>query len=469
MLDLHNKKIAVLGLGIEGIAVAQYLDNLKIPFDILDRNSKEELLAKIENQEEKAKVECFLKDSNIKTNLGQEYLNNLIQYDLIFRSPGISFYNEKIQEAKRAGAEISSQIKLFFELCPCKIIGVTGTKGKGTTSSLIFEIIKAGQKSKNVFIAGNIGYPALTLLDKIKPDDYVILELSSFQLMDLNKSPFISVVTNLTVDHLDYHENIAEYHEAKKNILRFQDSSNYAVLNANSTFESGFINNLASNIQFFSSTLDDAEAIVKEEKVILNSASGQVEICNSSAIKLFGRHNLENIAAASLAAKILNIEDSIVKKIVREFKGLPHRIELVKEISGVKYINDSFATNPDPTSAAISSFVEDKILILGGSSKGADFSLLANKITNCNVKAVVLIGNEGKKIKKGLELSQYSGQILGVYFDFKMAITEARKLAKPGDVVLFSPACASFDMFKNYKDRGNQFKNIVTQLDTVNE
>ena len=485
---MQDKRVAILGIGTEGLALADFLVD-KTSLTILDKLSVEEILERLEG-EEKERFEKIYQDHSIKKIFGTEYLNSLNDFDIIFRSPGIPF-NEKIKEAKRSGVLISSQIKLFFELCPCKIIGVTGTKGKGTTASLISEILKKKfQKSNdklqiktqitnfknqddhqppttnyptNIYLAGNIGYPAITLIPDLKEDDVVILELSSFQLMDLDRSPHIAVVTNLGVDHLDYHRDIEEYQNAKLSILNFQTEDDFAVLNTDSTFAASLLDIAKAKKKFFSRT-KEADASVTKNGVVLDPNGRNIKICDQGEIKLFGVHNLENIAAAALTADILNIDPEIIREVARDFIGLPHRLEFIAEINGVKYINDSYATNPDPTIAAINSFSQPKILILGGSSKGADFTELANRICRSNVRSVVLIGVEAKKIKSALIEADYKGDIIEGAEDIGSIITQAKEKANFGDVVILSPACASFGMFKNYKERGERFKAAVLNL-----
>lgn len=479
-MDFKEKKIAILGLGIEGIALAQFLQGKCKEIFLLDQFDEGTLL-----QNSEGKLKDIFVDKNIKRIFGEKYLENLDQFDLVFRSPGISYFNEKIQEARKSGVEFSSQIKLFFELCPCPIIGVTGTKGKGTTASLIFEILKkqslveshqstAGGKpptanrQPQVYLAGNIGYPAVSLIEQLKKDDLVVLELSSFQLMDLESSPHIAVVVNLLEDHLNYHKDIDEYRESKFNILKYQEEGDVAVLNADSTFDKEEIDITKSQKLYFSKT-EARDAFLRKTSagydVILSSGGDEIKICDDKSIKLFGKHNLENIAAAALVANALKVPEKIIKETVSGFSGLEHRLEFVAEIDGVKYINDSFATNPEPTMAAIDSFSEDKILILGGSSKGADFSGLSEKVSSSNVKAIILIGDEAEKIKASLLRNQFSGKIFEGAKNIEEVVKKAHKISQKNNVVILSPACASFGMFKNYKDRGKKFKDAVHELE----
>ena len=470
------KKVAILGIGTEGLALTDFLFDKAEKITILDKMPEEKIAERLQG-EELTQFKRVLADDNMAKVFGENYLDNLSDFDTIFRSPGISACNQKIREAKEAGAEISSQLKLFFDLCPCPIIGVTGTKGKGTTASLISEMLKKQHADNSiqitenrpqVYLAGNIGYPAITLIPEIKEDDIVILELSSFQLMDLEKSPHIAVVTNLSEDHLDYHADVEEYRGAKFNILKYQSKNDFAVLNKKSTFANELLDQIVSTKKYFSSTDSGSDAAVRkienEDWVILDPENRNIKICRSSDIILFGRHNLENIAAAALVADIMGAGSKEISAAAREFAGLSHRIEFVAEIDGVKYINDSYATNPEPTMAAIRSFLEPKILILGGSSKGADFSALARIISSSDAPAVVLIDPEGQKIKQSLVDNSYKGKVLEGGKDIKEIVGQAKAEAKPGDVVLMSPACASFGMFKNYKDRGEEFKAAVLNL-----
>jgi UDP-N-acetylmuramoylalanine--D-glutamate ligase len=471
MENLKDKKIAIIGLGTEGIAVAKFLGDNFLTLTLLDQLPEDKIVENCQDNEKKFLKE-LLSRNNVKKVFSDQYLSDLKSFDVIFRSPGLSFFNPKIQEAKNSGVKITSQIKLFFDLCPAKIIGVTGTKGKGTTASLISEILKKSYQlnfksqapNPKVYLAGNIGYPALDLLEKIKSNDIVILELSSFQLMDLEKSPHIAVVTNLTIDHLDYHENEEEYKLAKFNVIAHQSRSDLAILNSDSTFSPEQLKNLDTNIKYFGKNKESDRCIVENNEVILNPKGEKISICNLSDISLLGQHNLENIAAATLVAKELKVDNQTIVETVKKFKGLPHRLEFVRDLRGVKFINDSFATNPDPTMAAIDSFSEDKILILGGSSKGASFNDLAKKIINTNIKAVVIVGEEGKKIEQVLKSAGFSGQFVEGGADMDSIVKNAQSVAKSGDVIILSPACASFGLFKNYKDRGNKFRASVFNL-----
>ena len=458
--ELADKNVAIIGLGIEGVALCDFLIDKVSTITVLDELDPISLKEKVDSKLY-TKILKILENDKIVKIFGEKYMDSLLDFDLVFRSPSIYFSDPKLLSAKDSGVQISSQMNLFFDLCPCKIIGVTGTKGKGTTASLIFDILNY-KKAQRVYLAGNIGYPAITLIPEIKSDDIVILELSNFQLADLQKSPNIAVVTNLYIDHLDYHKSSEEYHAAKFNILAHQRKGDIAILNKKATFAAADLVKVESEIKYFGRSTEDA--IVYQDKVILDPAGRDLEICKLSEIKLFGQHNLENIAAATLAADCLGIDIGVISAAIKQFVGLPHRLELVREIEGIKFINDSFATNPEPTIAAIESFQNDKIMILGGSSKGADFHSLANAIVTNNVDTVVLIGREASRIKEALLDEGFLGTAIDNLRDFDAAVGSAYDAAKAGDVIILSPACASFDMFKNYKDRGDKFKAAVLNL-----
>ncbi len=460
---LKDKKVAVLGLGVEGVALAIFLVGKVSKITLLDAENLE-ILQKRAGEEKNPELAKILNDENTyDAVLGENYMDSLTDFDIVFRTPGVPYLNAKIQEAIKHGVEFSSQIKLFFDLCPAKVIGVTGTKGKGTTSSLIKSILDTSGDRK-IHLAGNIGKSAIVLLDKIDSEDIVILELSSFQLQDLHKSPAIAVITNLSVDHLDYHSDEEEYREAKKSIFKFQNEDDWLIVNSN--IDPEYYSGTKSKALIFSGFGEnEGEARVagnenKSHEVFLEVGDKNERVVSADEIKLVGDHNLENIAAAALVARSLNINIENIRESVSKFESLPHRLEMVSEIDGVRYFNDSFATNPEPTMAAIKAFSEDKVLILGGSSKGADFFDLAAKIASSNVTGVILIGDESSKIENMLNRKKYAGAIEKAE-DLRDVIEKAKETTKTGDVVIFSPACASFDMFKNYKDRGDKFREAV--------
>ena len=409
-----QKKVAILGYGLEGKDAEKYFKSLGGDVTILDKKFDE------------------------------NYLKNLNDFDVIVRSPGVYRYLPEIIMAEGKGVEITSALKIFFDNCPAKIIGVTGTKGKGTTSTLVYDILK--NASKDVYLVGNIGKPYLGLLPKLTKDSFVVMELSSFQLIDLDKSPHIAVVLNITLDHMDWHKNKEEYVNAKKNIVRYQTKNDFAVINSEYDVSKSFLE-------------------LTKAKVVLFDKS-KLENMYKQNLLLKGEHNLENIAAAVAVAKALRVKENIILNTVRSFKGLEHRLELVKEVKGVTFYNDSFATGPQPTIAAIKSFMVPETLILGGSDKGLNYDELGKVIAETkNVKTIILIGQIAGIIKKSILKHDFKGEIIDLgKTGMKEIVNKAFENTPRGGVVVFSPSAASFDMFENYKDRGNQFKEAVQNL-----
>lgn len=450
MEDLKLKKIGILGLGEENAALGLYLLKKGAKVTICDLKSREELssyIQKFENQ-------------GVEYQLGGDYLDNLKDFDIVFRTPGLPYLNEKIQEAKASGIVVSSEIKYFMENCPSPIIGVTGTKGKGTTSTLIAEILRVGNRNR-VYLAGNIGNAPIEFLDKLAPDDIVVLELSSFQLQDLEISPHIAVVLDIKIDHLDIHKDEAEYIKAKQNIVNFQKKNDLAVINAD--YLTSFELSLKSEGETFwfsrRKSVDEGVWVKNGQEIILRIHRKDYKICETKDVTLRGEHNLENICAASLASYLAGASVKSISEVVKNFRGLEHRLEFVTETGGVKYYNDSFSTTPDTAIAAIKSFSEPIVLICGGSEKHANYKKLGEVISASTVKSAILIGITGPRIKK--EIVNKKIKIVDNCKNIEEAVFTAKSEAKAGDVVLLSPASASFDWFKNYKDRGNQFKTLV--------
>lgn len=488
--ELKKEKIAILGLSREGISSAEFLSRHQIHFTILEKKQEKEL------GEELTKIKKWDCDYVF----GENHLQKLIEYTLILRSPGISLFLPEIQEAKKNGVKISSHTKLFLELCPTQnTIGVTGTKGKGTTCKLIEAGLKADHK--DVFVGGNIGQPPLDFLEKLTPKSYVILELSSFQIEDFEMSPHIAVILGIAPDHLapesplspNYHHSFADYISAKKQLVRFQAKKDYIVVKKDDENAISFIQETKAKPYYFSRIGEvDRGGFVQNQKLILRKYSGQefknqklLEIGEINNIKLKGKHHLENVCAALSVLGLLDCATLSIKKGLFEFKGYEHRLEEVATIRGVTYFDDSAATNPEPAIAAIDAFNEPVIVILGGSDKGQEYSQLAGKIVNSTVKVVYLIGDMAKKIGKEISNSQFliskqfsnskiqnkGSQNLKIirtgYPSMKKIVQDCTKLARKGDVVLLSPACASFDMFENYRDRGDQFKSEVRKLGSL--
>lgn len=454
LADLQGKKIAVLGFGIEGQSAARFLLKHQVTVTVIDEKPEAEFYAR--------DIEEFRKQ-NVEFVFGQ--IPDLIDYDIIVRSPGIYLMRDEIQKAHKAGVIVSSPIKLFFDFCPTQnIVGVTGTKGKGTTSSLIYEMLK--KQGFDAHLGGNIGNSPLDFLDELSSNSWVVLELSSFQLQDLHTSPHIAVMLMVTSEHLDVHKDVMEYVEAKQNILNHQTADDFAVLNWDypATRESD-IHTVAPLFQVSREQGIEQGAYVEGSEIRLKMDGKDELLIKASDLKLPGKHNFENVMAASVVASLAGVEKANIVKVLKTFEGLPHRLELVRTVKGVRYYNDSFSTTPETAIAAIESFDAPKILILGGSSKGSDFAELGALISSDqSIKGIVELGEEWKKIKE--RITDYESRITVVegLNSMQEVVRAAADIAELGDVVLMSPACASFDKFKNYKDRGEQFKAAVESL-----
>lgn len=453
MTDFRGKKVGILGLGEENLALVEYLVKSGAEITVCDKKREGEL----------GEYYQKVKDLPVQFRLGPDFLDQIATFDIIFRTPGLLYLHPKIQAAKEQGVEVSSQTKLFFQLCPCPIIGVTGTKGKGTTATLISEILnQKSETNQKVYLGGNIGNPPIGFLDKLTKDDIVVLELSSFQLQDLDKSPHIAVVLDIKVDHLDYHRDEKEYTEAKTNIVRFQQKNDFAVINADYLTSFNFAAQTQAEVFWFSrrKSVDQGTWVKNKQEFILRANDQDSLIAKTNEVTLRGEHNLENIAAAITAAYLAGADVSTIIQTVKDFRGLEHRLEFVLEEDGVKFYNDSFSTTPDTTIAAIRSFKEPIILLIGGSEKNAHYDHLGQEIARSSVKAMINIGQTGQKIIQAVG-HQKNIEIISEIQELSQAVAVAKKIAQKGDVVLLSPASASFDFFKNYKQRGQLFKEEI--------
>ncbi len=456
--DLQNKLVAVLGFGLEGRAVAQYLIKHGISPVLFDQ--------KPWDQWDK-KQQKYIKSLKLNFIFGPDCFKELGGFDIAFRSPGIKILNADIRTNIKKGLKVTSQTKWFFENCPGKIIGVTGTKGKGTTASLIFQILKkqypvSSIQYPNIYLTGNIGKQQPSeFLDDLTKNDWVVYELSSFQLQDLERSPHIAVVLKTFLEHLDYHKDAREYFEAKTNITKHQTPEDYAVVNADDFFAKKIGERGQGKKVYFSTKQKLTSGCFTQDNLIaIKDILGKNFQYPISNIQLLGRHNLENVCAASAAAVLAGADQNSVISAIKNFKNLPHRLEFAGEKNGIKFYDDSISTTPETTIAAINSFAENLILILGGSSKNSDFNTLCSELTKKpNIKGLILIGQEAPKILASLEKTgNFRGKILTEAKNMREVFGQIKVLAKLGSIVLLSPACASFGMFKNYQDRGDQFK-----------
>jgi UDP-N-acetylmuramoylalanine--D-glutamate ligase len=464
--QLKGKKIGILGLGMEGQACAFFLAKVEASVTVFEQKLESELdPALIQN----------LKAEGVTCVFGQGAFSHLEKHDLdiLVRSPGIRRALPQILALEKRGVVITSQIQLFFDLSPAKIIGVTGTKGKGTTSTLIYEMLKAD--GIDTHLGGNIGKPTLTFLDQLTPQSLVVLELSSFQLEDLHTSPHIAVMLMVTSEHLgadlvgtaNYHDSLEAYVDAKRKILAFQTAEDIAVLNRDYLASAESKNFTPGHVYFVSrGGIGREDGCFVQDEAVWRRLKGNVEkIIDTKDIALPGVHNRENVCAAVMAASLAGVSVGAIQKVVKTFRGLEHRLEFVADVNGVAYYDDSFSTTPETAIAAIQAFEAPKVLILGGSTKASDFSALAQTIVESKqIRGIIGIGVEWQRIKAELETRGYQQPVVEGLQNMPSIVRAAADMARSGDVVLLSPACASFGLFPNYKVRGNLFKEEVKKL-----
>ena len=452
---LERKKVAIIGLGVSNMPLLKYMYERMAKVTVFDNREMDDI-----PKEYLAEVMKYEFDYEF----GKDALSKLYGFNMIFRSPSCMPTMNELVEAEKRGAIVTSEIEMLMEMCPGTIIGITGSDGKTTTTSLIYEILK--QKGYNCYLGGNIGTPLFTKLYEMKEDDYIVLELSSFQLMNMKISPKISVVTNITPNHLNVHSSYEEYIDAKKNIFKYQSKDDIVVLNYDNEITRECAKEAEGRVVFFSSKTKLDDGIIVDENII-KECNDRIRrhILNTKELHLRGKHNYENICAAIAATKTLVDIDTQIEAI-KNFKGVEHRIEFVKEIDGVKWYNDSIGTSPTRTMAGLNSFEEDIVLIAGGYDKNLDYTPLAKPILD-KVKTLILMGQTAEKIFLAVkEESEKQGKQIDTYMceTLEDTVKLAKKYAKPGNVVLFSPASASFDMFKNFEERGKKFKEIVDNI-----
>ena len=432
--------IAILGFAGQGKSAYEYWDQPGNKITICD-----------------AKIDVVVPDGAM-AHLGPDYLKHLDEFDLLVRTPAL--HPRDIVAANPEVPNILDKVTTvtneFFKVCPSKnIIGVTGTKGKGTASTLIAKMLEAA--GKKVHLGGNIGVAPLDMLkNNIQPEDFVVLELANFQLIDLKYSPPLAVCLMVVPEHLDWHEDVNEYITAKQQLFANQtekDRAIYLFESENSLKVVGV--SKAQKIPYFAAP----GAEVKDGQIVIDNQ----KICGVDELKLLGKHNWQNACAAVTAVWQITQNVEAIKSVLTTFEGLEHRLELVKEVGGVKYYDDSFGTTPETAMVAIEAFEEPKVVILGGSDKGADFSQLAQAVKANNVRSVITIGKMAEKIENVLKTVNFENFVAGGN-TMSEIVNVAQSRALPGDVVLLSTACASFDMFNDYKDRGEQFQEAVEQL-----
>ncbi len=446
----------MLGIGVSNVPLIKYLSSMGVDITAFDKADKLKLGSVINE----------LEAIGVKFSLGDNYLANLKGFDVVFRTPGMRFDLPELLKAKEEGAEITSEMEVFFELCPATIYAVTGSDGKTTTTTLIHKfLVEQGYKC---WLGGNIGNPLLDRIEEIEESHKVVLELSSFQLHTMKSSPDIAVITNISPNHLDVHKSMGEYVDAKKNIFNHQSERDKLIINFDNEITRNLNNEAKGKIVYFSRVNElDSGALLKDGKLVYRKNGIDTNIVEAEEIVIPGVHNIENYLAA-IAAVIDDVEPSVMKRVATTFSGVEHRIELVREIDGIKFYNDSIASSPTRTIAGLNSFKQKVILIAGGYDKKIPYDVMGEVIAD-KVKSLVLIGQTGKKIDKALKdeiekTGKGSGIPVTYSENLKDAVDSARKYAKSGDIVILSPASASFDMFKNFAERGDMFKDIVNSL-----
>ena len=455
LATLRGKQVAVIGIGVSNIPLIKLFLKKGIAVTACDKCERDNY----DNQPLLQELETL----GATLHMGAGYLDDLTQ-DVIFRSPGIRPDILAFEQAKANGAVITSEMEVFFHVCPCKTIAVTGSDGKTTTTTIIAKLLEAA--GYHVHLGGNIGRPLLPDIESIQPDDLAVLELSSFQLMTMDTSADIAVVTNLAPNHLDIHKGMEEYIAAKKNIFLYQNAQQKVVLNRDNDITYSFVPEAKGQVTLFSRQTPLDEGIVLENGVICVKKDGNTrKVLPVADILLPGVHNIENYQAAIGAVDGL-VPDEIIRKFAATFGGVEHRIELVRELHGVKYYNDSIASSPSRTMAGLRSFSQKVILIAGGYDKHIPYDVLGSDLV-AHVKAMVLTGATAPKIRAAAEQAPgYDAQALPIYTidDFAGAVHKAVELAQPGDIVILSPASASFDKFKNFMVRGDTFKDLIRAL-----
>ena len=454
---VKGKYVAIMGMGVSNTPLIKYLMDLDANITVFDKKSEEEL--------DKSLIEEYA-IQGVKFSLGENYLKNLVGYDIIFRSPSMRPDIPELEKELDRGAILTSEIEMLIDLCPGKIIGITGSDGKTTTTTLIYKMLEAA--GYHCYLGGNIGIPLFAKIDEMRSEDIIVLELSSFQLMTLKKSPQIAVVTNVSPNHLDIHKSYEEYIEAKKNIFKYQDKDGVVVLNYDNDITRDFSLEAKGEVRYFSTRVKLDEGVILDNNMIkISEDKIRKQIINVDDILLLGAHNIENACTAIAAVKDLVKPEDIVS-VLTTFKGVEHRNEFVRLLNGVKWYNDSIGSSPTRTIAGLVSFKNKVILIAGGYDKHLDYTDMGRYIVD-HVKTLVLLGQTKEKIKTATlqEIERRGGNIdlpIIECTSLEEAVNKAYEIASEGDTVFFSPASASFDMFKNFEERGNKYKELVHSI-----
>lgn len=451
-----GKRVAIIGLGVSNLPLIDYFHEKKSNVTVFDEREIGEIPKDILDK---------VTDYAMEMSLGRNYLSKLNNFDLILRSPSCLPTVSELEAEENKGALVTTEVELLMKMCPCKIIGITGSDGKTTTTTLTSEILK--KAGFRCHVGGNIGTPLFTKLKDILPDDIVVLELSSFQLMGMEVSPDISVITNITPNHLNVHKDYEEYIEAKKNIYRYQNKDGIVILNYDNEITKNCMIDAKGKVIFFSSKQKLDNGYIVDGDVIKKCDDKlRKHIVNVKELTIRGKHNYENICACLAATEGL-VQESDAIEVIKEFPGVEHRIEFVKEINGVKWYNDSASSTPSRTISGLNAFDNEEIvLIAGGADKNLDYTPIAKPILE-KVKTLILMGQTAGKIFEVVkEEAENQKKDINIYMvnSLSQAVILAKRYAEANQVVLFSPASTSFDMFKNMYDRGHKFKEIVNKM-----
>ena len=452
--SIKEKRIAVIGIGVSNEPLIELLLNKGCHVTACDKRSMEEM------GEEGRKLEAM----GAELKLGEDYLEGLDQ-DIIFRTPGLMPFDPHLEAAKARGSLVTSEMEVFMALCPCPIIAVTGSDGKTTTTTIISELLKAA--GYNVHLGGNIGHPLLCETGEIREKDVTVLELSSFQLHSMHCCPDVAVITNLSPNHLDKHKDFQDYIDAKRAVFEQQTEAHRLVLNRDDSHSEYYASFAKAPISYFSDKGNVQNGAVCEDGIIYRVVAGQRRpVMEAKDIKLPGEHNLLNYLAAFAATEGW-VSDQVCAQVARTFAGVEHRLEQVRVLHGVTYINDSIGTSPTRTSAGLHALKTKPIVIAGGYDKHLPFDGLGDELCLLS-KRVFLTGDTAQRIKEAILASKYYPQSqleVTVIEDFRETVLAAAASAVEGDIVLLSPACAAFDKFKNFMERGKIFKKIVMELE----
>lgn len=447
---IKDKKVAVVGIGVSNIPLIDFLTKLGAEVTAFDKKTEDKLIDVIDR----------FKPAGVKFELGEEYLSKLHGFDVVFKTPSMRIDGEALVKAKAEGAYITSEMEEFMRYCPAKIYGITGSDGKTTTTTLVYKILeRAGFRT---WVGGNIGTPLFTKIEEISSEDRVVLELSSFQLMTIDVSPEVALITNLSPNHLDMHKDLQEYIDAKKNIYKYQECNDLLILNQDNETTRNCIGEEKGKLYTFTMK-DEGNSIAryKDDSLWINEQM----VCRREEVALIGMYNIENLLAAfAMTVGEASVED--MRYVATTFGGVEHRNELVRRINGVSYYNNSIASSPTRTLAAIKAFEKPVILIAGGRDKKVPFDPLAVE-GHSYIKKIILLGEAKNQIKDAFDKFEKQSGIkieMFVVNTLKEAVLKAQEISKDGDIVTLAPACTSFDMYANFEVRGNEFKRIVNEL-----